>query len=85
MIVISIIIKEKYKKHLWNDRLRYIILITGDMDNIYYLTPDLPSSVWITSSVIFGFTFSFGTITNLIVVFAYIKNATVRILRDWIQ
>ena len=84
MIVISIINKREVK-HLWNDRLRYIILITGDMDNIYYLTPDLPSSVWITSSVIFGFTFSFGTITNLIVVFAYIKNATVRILRDWMQ
>ena len=73
------------KKYLWNQRLRYIILIIDDMNDIYYLTPDLPRSIWITSSVIFGFTFSFGTITNLIVVFAYIKNATVRMIRYCIQ
>ena len=43
----------------------------------YYTAPDIPSWVWICSSVILSIIGAFGIFSNLIVIIAYIKNKSV--------
>ena len=43
----------------------------------YYTAPDIPSWVWICSSVTLSLIGAFGIFSNLIVIIAYIKNKSV--------
>ena len=54
------------------------IFVTESMDFPVEITPEMPDFVWISSSVVFGFEFCLGAVTNLTVVFSYIRNVTVR-------
>lgn len=48
-----------------------------DFDMRYYVDPDLPDWLWATSSIVMGVTGSLAIATNLIVIFAYIRNKSV--------
>ena len=48
------------------------------MDLAYDITPEMSDFVWISSSVVFGSQFCLGMVTNLTVVFCYVKNYSVR-------
>ena len=48
------------------------------MDLAYETTPEMPDFVWISSSVVFALEFCIGGVTNLTIVFCYLKNISVR-------
>ena len=54
------------------------IFTTENMDFPVEITPEMPDFLWISSSVVFGFEFCLGAVTNLTVVFSYIRNVSVR-------
>ena len=54
------------------------IFATESMDFPVEIAPEMPDFVWISSSVVFGFEFCLGAVTNLTVVFSYIRNVSVR-------
>ena len=43
------------------------------MDLAYEMTPEMPDFVWISCSVVFGLESCIGVVTNLTVVFCYLK------------
>ena len=49
-----------------------------NMDSAYETTPEMPEFVWISCSVVFGLEFCIGVVTNLTIVFCYLKNILVR-------
>ena len=48
------------------------------MDLAYETTPEMPDFIWISSSVVFALEFCIGGVTNLTIVFCYLKNISVR-------
>ena len=54
------------------------LLFIGSMDLAYETTSEMPDFVWISSSVVFALEFCIGGVTNLTIVFCYLKNISVR-------
>ena len=64
-------------KHKIKVNISCLFAIEG-MDLAYDITPEMSDFVWISSSVVFGSQFCLGMVTNLTVVFCYVKNYSVR-------
>ena len=71
----SFLLESKLNKILRNEILK---LVNISEDRYFSTSPDLPVWAWTTLSVVFGFTSCFGICSNLVIVFVYVKNSTVR-------
>ena len=47
------------------------------MNSSYEMSPEMPDFIWISSSIVFGLEFCVGGVTNLTIVFCYLKNILV--------
>ena len=47
------------------------------MNSSYEMSPEMPDFIWISSSIVFGLEFCVGGVTNLTIVFCYLKNVLV--------
>ena len=70
-----IYLESKLNKILRNEILK---LVNISEDRYFSTSPDLPVWAWTTLSVVFGFTSCFGILSNLVIVYVYVKNSTVR-------
>ena len=69
----------KFFKHNYEIKMNIIYLFfIENMDLAYEMTPEMPDFVWISCSVVFGLESCIGVVTNLTVVFCYLKNLSVR-------
>ena len=71
----SFLLESKLNKILRNEILK---LVNISEDRYFSTSPDLPVWAWTTLSVVFGFTSCFGIFSNLVIIFVFVKNSTVR-------
>ena len=72
-------LKKLIKIEIYLHDIAYIFK-NNNLDGIYHTSPELSNWVWITSSVFLAMTGSFGIISNVCTIVAYIKNSSVRYL-----
>ena len=53
------------------------------MNSSYEMSPEMPDFIWISSSIVFGLEFCVGGVTNLTIVFCYLKNILVSNQMDY--
>ena len=63
------------------------MIFAGDADDMdwlsnesdYFTSPDIPSWVWVTTSVVLTIIGSFGMTSNLMIIVTYLRNKSVNI------
>ena len=54
--------------------------VSGNESVEYYTNPDFPNSVWAAASITLAILGGFGIISNLAIVFVYVRNKSVRLI-----